>query len=283
MTSLFGILITFVAVFGGYSLAGGNLTIILNALPFELIMIGGAALGSFLIVNDIETFKSTIKDIQKVFKEPRWNSEDYNDLIRLFYDLTQLYHNNPIELESELSNYQNSKFKESYPKILDDQKIMDVIADTFRSASVNLGDTQQIELALKNRIKSIAQDNAKSGLSLQSMADSLPALGIVAAVLGVIKTMTSIDQPPEILGQMIAGALVGTFLGIFLSYCCVGPLAKRILSNNTEEHNFLLLIQNVLIATLRGEKPKSAIESGRQQMVGKYRVDYSVIQDHIKA
>lgn len=264
MFGFIGIAVIFVMVFGGYLLAGGKLGIILKSLPFEMMMIGGAAIGAFLISNDKLVVKHTAKDIAKVFKGPKWHQQDYQDLLCLLFELIRTGRANPVALEEHVEAPASSAIFSRYPRILADHEAVDLICDTFRAASMNYDDPHQVEEVLDKRM-AINQTHAlHSSHALQSMADALPALGIVAAVLGVIKTMGSIDQPPEILGKMIGGALVGTFLGVFLAYGLIGPFASRVKAVVEEDGQFYLLIREVLIANLHNHPANICIEVGRQ-------------------
>lgn len=264
MIGLIGIAVIFVMVFGGYILAGGKMGIILKALPFEMIMIGGAAIGAFLLSNDLAAVKQTMKDVGKVFKGPRWKPEDYRDLLCLLFELIRIARTNPVGLEEHVENPHDSAVFGRYPKIQHDHETVDLICDTFRAASMNYDDPHQVEEVLDKRMETNQTHALHSSHALQSMADALPALGIVAAVLGVIKTMASIDQPPEILGKMIGGALVGTFLGVFLAYGIVGPFATRVKAVVDEDGHFHMLIREVLVANLHNHAPNICIEVGRQ-------------------
>ncbi len=264
MFGFIGIGVIFAMVFGGYLLAGGKLGIILKSLPFEMMMIGGAAVGAFLISNDISVVKHTARDIGKVFKGAHWKPADYRDLLCLLFELIRLARANPVGLEEHVENPSTSSIFGRYPKIQKDHEAIDLICDTFRAASMNYDDPHQVEEVLDKRMEATQQHALHSSHALQSMADALPALGIVAAVLGVIKTMGSIDQPPEILGKMIGGALVGTFLGVFLAYGIVGPFASRVKAVVEEDAHFYQLIREVLIANLHNHPANICIEVGRQ-------------------
>ena len=211
MIGIVGILLIFVMVFGGYLAAGGKMGIILKSLPYELMIIGGAAVGAFAISNDLAAIKHTLKDIGKVFKGPKWKPGDYRDLLCLLFELIRLARQNAVALEEHIEDPGNSAIFQRYPKILTDGEAIDLICDTLRSASMNYDDPHQVEEVLEKRMEANLHHAMHSTHALQTVADGLPALGIVAAVLGVIKTMGSIDQPPEILGKLIGGALVGSF------------------------------------------------------------------------
>ena len=238
MVGIVGIVVVFVMVFGGYLAAGGKMGIILKSLPFEATMIVGAAVGAFLISNDFAGVKHTIKDLGKVFKGPKWTKQDYQDLMCLLSELLRVARRSPVELEPHIESPADSSIFGAYPKILADLESVNLICDTLRSAGMNYDDPHQVEEVLEKRIEGNAHHAMHSSHAMQTVADGLPALGIVAAVLGVIKTMGSIDQPPEILGKLIGGALVGTFLGVFLAYGFVGPFAAKIKTVIEDESHF---------------------------------------------
>lgn len=283
MIGIIGIITIFVMVFGGYLAAGGKMGIILKSLPFEMTMIGGAAVGAFLISNDGAGVKHTIKDVGKVFKGPKWKPEDYRDLLCLLFELIRLARQNPVAIEEHIEAPDDSSIFSKYPKILTDKEAIALICDTMRSASMNYDDPHQVEEVLEKRMEANAHHAMHSSHALQTIADGLPALGIVAAVLGVIKTMASIDQPPEVLGKLIGGALVGTFLGVFLAYGLVGPFAAKVKDVTEDEAHFYQLIREVLVANLHNHATNICIEVGRQNTPSHRRPSYSDLEDALKA
>ncbi|WP_010141296.1 flagellar motor stator protein MotA [Oceanicola sp. S124] len=282
MIGFVGIGVIFVMVFGGYILAGGKLGIILKSLPFEMMMIGGAAIGAFLISNDMSAVKHTAKDIGKVFKGPKWKHDDYRDLLCLLFELIRLARQNPVAIEEHIEDPENSSIFSKYPKIVSDKEAIALICDTMRSASMNYDDPHQVEEVLDKRMEANLNHAQHSSHALQTMADGLPALGIVAAVLGVIKTMASIDQPPEVLGKMIGGALVGTFLGVFLAYGLVGPFAAKLKTVLDEDGHFYQLIREVLVANLHNHATNICIEVGRQNTPSHCRPSFSELEEALK-
>jgi chemotaxis protein MotA len=282
MIGIFGILFVFAMVFGGYLLAGGKMGIILKALPYEMMMIMGAATGAFLIGNDKQGIKHTLKDVTKVFKGPRWRPQDYRDLLCLLFELLRLARQSAVAVEEHIENPESSEIFGRYPRILADKEAVDLICDTLRSASMNYDDPHQVEEVLDKRLEGRLHHALHSSHALQTVADGLPALGIVAAVLGVIKTMASIDQPPEILGGLIGGALVGTFLGVFLSYGFVGPFSVRVKTVVEDDHQFYLLIREVLIANLYNHATNICIEVGRQNAPGHVRPGFTELEDALR-
>lgn len=283
MFGFVGIAVIFIMVFGGYVLAGGKLGIILKALPFEMIMIGGAAVGAFLLSNDLPTVKHTMKDIGKVFKGPKWKAEDYRDLLCLLFELIRIARANPVGLEEHIENPDSSSVFSKYPRIQKDHEAIELICDTMRAASMNYDDPHQVEEVLDKRMETNQHHKLHSSHALQSVADALPALGIVAAVLGVIKTMGSIDQPPEILGKMIGGALVGTFLGVFLAYGIVGPFSVRVKAVVDEDGHFYQLIREVLVANLHNHPANICIEVGRQNTPHHIRPSFGDVEVALRA
>ncbi|MCV2881814.1 flagellar motor stator protein MotA [Actibacterium sp. XHP0104] len=282
MIGIIGIAVIFVMVFGGYMAAGGKLGIILASLPYEFTMIGGAAIGAFVISNDMSAIKHTLKAVGKVFKGPKWKHADYRDLLCLLFELIRLAKQNPVGLEEHIEAPESSSIFNRYPRILADHEAVELICDTLRSASMNYDDPHQVEEVLEKRMEANLHHNLHASHALQNVADALPALGIVAAVLGVIKTMGSIDQPPEILGKLIGGALVGTFLGVFLAYGLVGPFAAKVKSVVEEDGHFYQLIREVLVANLYNHAANICIEVGRQNTPGHNRPSFAELEEAIK-
>ncbi len=283
MFGVIGIVVILVMVFGGFIMHGGHMEPILEALPFEMIMIGGAAVGAFLVSNDLAAVKHTAKDVGKVFKGPKWKPGDYRDLLCLLFELIRVARDNPVALEEHIESPDGSSIFGKYPKIQHDHETVDLIADTMRAASMNYDDPHQVEEVLDKRVEAALNHALHSSHALQSMADALPALGIVAAVLGVIKTMGSLDQPPEILGAMIGSALVGTFLGVFLAYGIMGPFAARVKTVVEDDGHFYQLVREVLVANLHRHPPNICIEVGRQNTPHHVRPSFSELEESLRA
>ncbi|MFN3259463.1 MAG: flagellar motor stator protein MotA [Pikeienuella sp.] len=283
MIGIVGIVFTFCMVFGGYLIAGGKMGIILGSLPYEMMMIGGAAVGAFLVANSVPDVKYTLKSLGKVFKGSKWKDSDYQDLLCLLFALIRIARANPVDVEVHIEEPHSSPIFQKYPKILADHEAVDLICDTIRAGTMNYDDPNQVEEVLDKRLSGMHHHAMHASHALQTMADGLPALGIVAAVLGVIKTMGSIDQPPEVLGKLIGGALVGTFLGVFLSYGLVGPFATKVKAVVDAEHNFYLLIKEVLVANLHNHAPDICVEVGRQNTPHDYRPSYGALAEALQA
>lgn len=282
MLGIIGIVFIFAMVFGGYKLAGGKFGIILKSLPFEMMMILGAAVGAFMISNDKSTIKRTIGGIKSVFRGPAWKDEDYRDLLCLLFELIRLQRQNAVAVEEHIEDPENSEIFSRYPKLLADHEAVEIICDTMRSAAMNYNDPHQVEEVLDKRLEQNLHHGLHASHAMQGMADGLPALGIVAAVLGVIKTMGSIDQPPEVLGGLIGGALVGTFLGVFLAYGFVGPFAAKMKAVVEEDHHFYLMIREVLIANLHNHATNICIEVGRQNAPHGVRPGFNDLEEALR-
>ncbi len=231
----------------------------------------------------MSTVKHTLKTGGKVFKGPKWKPDDYRELLCLLFELVRLARKNPVSIEEHIERPDESVIFSRYPRILADREAIELIADTMRSASMNYDDPHQVEDVLDKRIEAHLNHSMHSTHAMQSLADALPALGIVAAVLGVIKTMGSIDQPPEILGKMIGSALVGTFLGVFLAYGLVGPFAAKIKSVVEEDAHFYQLIREVLVANLHNHSANICIEVGRQNTPAHNRPKFADLEEALKA
>lgn len=283
MVALLGVLITLVMVFGGYALAGGKIEIILNALPFEIMIIGGAAVGAFIAGNNMAVVRHTGADIRALIRGPKFGKQDYQDLLCLLHELLDIGAKDPTELERAIEDPENSSVFQKYPKILADGHAVEIICDTLRSMIMNFDNAFQVEEMLEKQLAQMKEDSLHGAHALGRTADALPALGIVAAVLGVIKTMASIDKPPEILGQMIGSALVGTFLGVFLAYGIVGPFAERIKQIREDEQAFYGLIREVLVHWLHRHPPVMCVEVGRRNAPGKMRPSFVELDEAIRA
>src|SRR3982751_2457014 len=264
MFQIIGLVLLFGLVFGSYIMSGGNMGVILHAAPHEMMAIGGAGVASFLIANSMSTIKGVGGGMGKVFSGPKWKAGDYRDLLSLLFLLTKtMKSKGVIALESHIENPGESSIFTSFPKVCKDHFAIDFICDTLRMMTMNLEDPHQVEDAMEKQLEKHHHEAQVPSHPLTSLADGLPALGIVAAVLGVIKTMGSITEPPAVLGEMIGSALVGTFLGVFLAYGLVGPMAARMAAVIEEDGSFYKIIQSVLVAHLHGNAAQISVEIGR--------------------
>ncbi|WP_292290380.1 flagellar motor stator protein MotA [Marivita sp.] len=264
MMILIGLVLVFGLVFGGFALSGGKFDVLLHALPFEGMMIVGASGGAFVMASSGARLKMTLASLKRVVTGPRWNSKDYTDLLSLMFELARLHRSKgAVALEGHIEHPGDSDIFNRYPRILKDQESTNLIADAFRLLSMNFDDPHQMEDVLTKKIEAIHHENMIPVHGLSVVADGLPAIGIVAAVLGVIKTMSAVDQPPAILGKMLGGALVGTFLGVFLAYCIVAPVVTRLQDIEEQDLAFSYVIRDVVIAMLHNHPANICVEIGR--------------------
>jgi len=265
MTTIGGFVFLLGMVFGGYLIAGGKFDIILHSLPYEMMMIGGAAIGSFIMSNSVHDIKHVLGGFGKILKGSKYHKHEYVELLTLLYFFVRLAQSKgAMALEPHIEKPEESVAFQKFPKIAKDKVAITMICDYLRMVGMNADDPHQIEDIMSKELKKIAAEEQHAAHSFQALADALPALGIVAAVLGVIKTMASIDKPPAVLGGMIGGALVGTFLGILLAYGMMGPMAARLKGVIDEDCKFYEVIRAVIVAHLHGNAPQVAVEAGRK-------------------
>ncbi len=261
-----GLVILLAMVFGGFAITGGDLAPVLHAIPHEMLIIGGAAVGALVTGNSMKELKAFGGGFAKVFKGPKYNKKDYLDVIFLVSTLMKkLRSEGPVALEPHIEDPAASTLFAEYPKLLKDSTLIHMITDTLRLVVISSGtlDPMAVEDVMDNALKTHHHDEIKPADMMQGLADALPALGIVAAVLGVVKTMGSIDQPPAILGAMIGSALVGTFLGILLAYGIVAPFAGRCKQVIEADSAIYGVVKQIIIASLHGHPLPLVIEAAR--------------------
>lgn len=265
MLTIGGFVFLLICVFGSYLVSGGSIGPLVEALPFELWTIGGAALGTLLMANSMHDIKHLLAGFGKILKGASFRKADYVELLSLLYFLVRTASTKGnLALEAHIEKPADSPAFQKFPKILGNHHATDLICDYLRMVGMNADDPHQVEDVMGRELKKVLHEELHPSHALQSMADALPALGIVAAVLGVVKTMSHINEPPAVLGAMIGGALVGTFLGVLLAYGMAGPLASRLKSVVEEEGKYLEVIRAVLIAHLHGNAPAISVETGRK-------------------
>ncbi|HEU4968682.1 flagellar motor stator protein MotA [Sphingomonas sp.] len=280
-----GLVVLLVMVFGGFAFTGGALGPVLEALPHEMIIIGGAAVGSLIIGNSGKQLKALGGGLGKAFKGPSYTKKDFLDVIFLVSRLMKMLRvEGPIALEPHVEDPKSSAIFAEFPKLLKDTTLVHLIADTLRLVVVSSGtlDVHAVEEVVDNSIKTHHHETLHPANQLQGLADALPALGIVAAVLGVVKTMGSIDKPPAILGAMIGSALVGTFLGVLLAYGLVGPLASRLKAVLEEDAAIYQTVKQIIIASLHGHPQPLVIEAARSGIVHAKQPSFAEVFDGLR-
>ncbi|MEE4154273.1 MAG: flagellar motor stator protein MotA [Erythrobacter sp.] len=285
MFAAIGIVVLIVMVFGGYTLAGGAMGPILAALPLELMMIGGAAIGAVLVGNSMHEIKLLGAGLGKVFKGPKYTDQDHIDVIALTSKLMKLLRSEgAVALEAHVTDPASSAIFSEYPRLQKDPALVALICDPLMLMVVSSGtlDTHAVEDVIDNAIKTQLHEMDEPAHTIQSLADAFPALGIVAAVLGVIKTMGSINEPPEILGKMIGGALVGTFLGVLLAYGFAGPMATRLKQINAHDQQIFHSVKQVIVASLHGYPQPLVLEAARSGLPPAYRPKLTDLLDMMR-
>lgn len=285
MFAAIGIVVLLVMVFGGFMIAGGAMGPILAALPVEMMIIGGAAIGATIIGNSKHEIMLLLGGFGKVFKGPRYTDQDHLDVIALCSKLMKLLRSEgAVALESHVTEPENSAIFAEYPNLQSDPVIVNMICDPLTLMVVSSGtlDTHAIEEVMENAIKTQLHEMDEPQHAIQTLADALPALGIVAAVLGIIKTMGAINEPPDVLGKMVGAALVGTFMGVLLAYGLVGPMAARLKQVNTHDAQMFHSIKQVIIASLHGYPQPLVLEAARSGLPPAHRPKLTELLDMMR-
>ena len=285
MYAIAGIVILIVMVFGGFAITGGALGPVMEAIPHEMLIIMGAALGALVTGNNMHGIKGFFGGFGKVMKGPRHTKQDHIDVIILTTKLMKLLRaEGPVALETHVTEPANSAIFAEFPRLLANKPLIALIADTLTLIVVSSGtlEVHAVEEVMDNALKQHFHECHEPQHALASLADALPALGIVAAVLGVVKTMGSIDKPPSVLGAMIGSALVGTFMGVLLAYGIVAPLAGRLKQVIEADEQIFHAVKQVIIASLHGWPQPLVVESARSGLGHDFRPGLSDLLDAMR-
>ncbi|WP_432377996.1 flagellar motor stator protein MotA [Duganella sp. P38] len=281
MSVVIGIVIVLVGVFGGYVLTGGHLVPLFQ--PFELMMIAGGALGAFVISNDAKSRRATLAAIPTLFQTARQTNALYMDLLSLMYDiLFKIRKEGLMSVETDVDAPHKSPLFLKFPGILADHELTEFITDYLRLIVSGNMDPYQIENLMDNEIEVHHQDGEIPIQAINKVADGLPAFGIIAAVMGVVHTMGSVGAPPAELGNLIAAALVGTFLGILLAYGVVSPIAGLLERKLQESTKIYQCVKVMLIASLNGYAPTLSVEFGRKVISAVQRPSFAEMESHFR-
>jgi chemotaxis protein MotA len=263
MFKIIGNIGVILSTMGGYYLNGGHLGVLWQ--PFEFIIIFGAAVFAYFVANSKHVVKNTFKDIGAIYKKDKYGKQEYVDLLSLMYVIFKTARSKGwLALEQHIENPHESDIFNKFPSFAVDHHVVTFVCDYLRLISLGAEKPHEVEALMDQEIDTQKEERSHSSHAIQTMADGLPALGIVAAVLGVIHTMGSISEPPEVLGHLIGGALVGTFLGVFVAYGFVAPISSAIKDRNDTELKYYLCIKTCILAFLQGAAPQVAIEFGRK-------------------
>jgi chemotaxis protein MotA len=260
---LIGLVVTLGCVLGGFMAMGGHIEVLIQ--PWEVVIICGAALGSFLVANPMKVVKDTGKACMEAFKQAVPKERDYLEVLGVLHSLMrELKSKSRSEVEAHIDNPDESAIFQAFPTVLKNHDLTHFICDYCRIIIIGNARPHEIEALMDEEIQTIRADKLKAYHALTVVSDGFPAIGIVAAVLGVVKAMGALDQSPEILGGLIGAALVGTFLGIFMSYCVVGPIAGKIKVVREKKNRLYVIVKQTLLAYMNGSLPQVAIEFGRK-------------------
>jgi chemotaxis protein MotA len=263
VTIILGIVLLLVCILGSFAAMGGHVMVLWQ--PFEFVIILGAGIGAFIVANSMKVIKDSFKAILEAFKDAVPKDHEYLDVLGLLYSLMrELKGKSRNEVEVHIDNPQESPIFEKYKYVTDNPDLMNFICDYCRLIIVGNARPHEIEALMDEEIQTFRGDSLKSYHAINTMSDAFPALGIIAAVLGVIKAMGALNESPEVLGHYIGAALVGTFAGILFSYGMFGPLAAKIKSVREKRVRMYVLIKQTLLAFMNGAMPQVALEYGRK-------------------
>ncbi len=281
MLFIIGAIITLASVFGGFVVLGhGNLAVLWQ--PFEVVIIVGSAFGGFLIANPPVVLKQSLGAVAQLLKGPRYNKANYIELLSLLYVLfKEGKAKGMLSLERHVENPEESSIFRAFPNFVRNKKAMTFLTDYLRLLTLGTDNPHELESLIDEEIETHHAEEAQVVTAFTNVADALPALGIVAAVLGVIKTMGAITEPPEVLGALIAGALVGTFLGVLLSYGIVGPMGFSMKSRLETELKYLHCMKAGLVAYLQGYAPAICVEFARKALISNVRPTFYEVEDAV--
>lgn len=283
MFVIIGYVVALGCIFGAYIVHGGNMSVIIAAMPTELLAILGGALGAFVVNNQPKVLKACIGAMPKLFKGSKYTKARYMELMALLYDILQKARKEGLmSIEKDVEDPHSSALFQKYPAVGNDHHVVEFITDYLRMMVSGNLNAHEIESLMDNEIDTHHHEAHAPVAAIGRLAGALPAFGIVAAVLGVVNTMGSVGQPPAILGGMIGSALVGTFLGILLAYGVVEPLGGLLEQKNDEGTKELQCIKTTLLASMQGYAPQVAVEFGRKVLYSTERPTFSELESHVK-
>jgi chemotaxis protein MotA len=284
MLVIIGYLLALGCIFGGYILHGGNIQVVLKALPNEMMVIGGGALGAFIVNNQTKVIKATMRALPGVLKSSVHTKKSYLELMALLFDILQKARKEGLmSIEQDVDAPNESKLFQSYPNIVKDHHLTEFLTDYLRMMVSGNLNSYEIEALIDSELETHHQESHAPIAAVARVAAGLPAFGIVAAVLGVVNTMGSVGQAPAVLGAMIGSALVGTFLGILLAYGVVEPLGGLMEQQAEDNSKKFLCVKATLLASMQGYNPTTCIEFGRKVLFSTERPTFSEMEEHVRA
>ncbi|GLQ95930.1 flagellar motor stator protein MotA [Dyella mobilis] len=281
MLVIVGSLVVLCCVFGGYVLSHGHILALWQ--PNELLIIGGSSIGAFLSANSPKIVKESMHNIVALFKGPKYRKQDYVDLLALLYDIFGVIRKNGLlGLEVHIEDPQSSSLFTAYPRLIKEHNLIEFITDCLRLMVGGNMNPHELEQLLEVELETHQQEAEAPAMAVTKMADAMPGFGIVAAVLGIVTTMSQLGGDTSLIGEHIAGALVGTFLGILLCYGFIGPLGAAMESRVHEDGKAFECVKVALLASLRGYNPKVSVEFARKTLSPHARPNFQDFEEHLK-
>lgn len=275
-----GVVLVFLCVLGGYAAMGAKLHVLWQ--PFEFIIIVGSAVGAFIIGNSKDILSNLGHNLKLMMSGSKYKKEDFIDILSILYMIFKLLKNKGVlAIETHIEKPEESDLFKTFPSIMADQAVMAFLCDYLRLISMGIEDPHQVDGIMETELERLHAEHSRVANAIQTTADAMPALGIVAAVLGVIKTMGAITEPPEVLGHLIGGALVGTFLGVFISYGFIGPIATSLKNILEMDHQYFLCIRSGFVAYLHGSPPVVAVEFARKSLFTQVRPSFDELESTV--
>ncbi|MCL5062904.1 MAG: flagellar motor stator protein MotA [Nitrospiraceae bacterium] len=281
MFAIIGALVVLSSVIGGYLWNGGNLHVLFQ--PSEYLIIGGAAIGGFIIASPMKVIKAVISGVLRILSGKAYSKADYMEVLLLMSEIfSKIRKEGLVSIEADVDNPEESKIFSNYPKFLKNHHAVSLVADTLRTVMTTSIAPHELESLLDTELEAHHEELMIPSKSVNNVADALPGLGIVAAVIGVILTMAKISEPPEVLGHSIGAALVGTFLGVLMCYGFVGPMARNMEYTANEDKEYLNVLKVALVAFVGGAAPQISVEFGRRVIPGNVKPSFVEVEEAIR-
>jgi chemotaxis protein MotA len=279
-----GVVVAVASTIGGYVMAGGHLSVLADAAPLEILIMGGTATGGFIISNPKHVKRAVARGLKHLVKKTKYNKDSYIELLSMMYQLFKLAKTKGmLALESHIEKPEESSIFQAFPGFLENHHAVEFLCDYLRLVTLGSDKPYEIEALMDEELEVHHGEDAAAVAAIMFVADSMPAIGIVAAVLGVIHTMGAITEPPEVLGQLIGGALVGTFMGVWVSYGFIGPMGNCVGQSQDAESRYLQCLKVGILGHLQGFAPSISIEYARKTLLSEVRPTFSEVEEATQA
>ena len=280
MNLIIGLISVVVGTIGGYMLEGGHIEVLLKAAPLEILIMGGTAAGGFVIANPSIVMRRTGKSMGLLMKKPKYGKKEYIELLCMLYQVFKLAKTKGLlALEQHVENPEQSTLFAQFPGFLHNHHAVSFLCDYLRLVTLGSDKPYELEALMDEELEVHHNEDAGVVNAIQNIADGMPAIGIVAAVLGVIHTMGSISEPPEVLGRLIGGALVGTFMGVWTAYGAIGPMANSLKAIMEAEGKYIQCVKIGLLAHLQGFAPSVSVEYARKTLLSEVRPTFIEVEE----